>query len=83
MLDGLFRLKDDSQVFDLSASDQLFGTNIPPPRPGGKYCLDALTPLEIHSHLEEKMLLSTSVKKEFDIKLYFPSYGQLKLRKCK
>ena len=42
-----------------------------------------MTPLEIHSHPKEKMLLSTSVKKEIDFELYFLSYGQLKLGKCK
>ena len=36
-----------------------------------------MTPLEIHSHPKEKMLLSTSVKKEIDFKLYFLSYAQL------
>ena len=35
-----------------------------------------MTPLEIHSHPKEKTLLSTSVKKEIDFKLYFLSYGQ-------
>ncbi|KXJ29908.1 hypothetical protein AC249_AIPGENE2997 [Exaiptasia diaphana] len=30
-----------------------------------------MTPLEIHSHPKEKILLSSSVKKEIDFKLYF------------